>query len=87
MKRNANARRRRPNNSDSNQVPRFNDGVFSALIPEIQRAIAAEGYKTPTPIQEKCIRPLLDGKDILGSAQTGTCLLYTSDAADDLQPV
>jgi len=47
-------------------------GVFSALIPEIQRAVAAEGYVTPTPIQEECISHLLEGRDLLGTAQTGT---------------
>ncbi|MEO0447347.1 MAG: DEAD/DEAH box helicase [Verrucomicrobiota bacterium] len=30
------------------------------------------GYTTPTEIQTKCIPPLLDGRDVLGSAQTGT---------------
>jgi ATP-dependent RNA helicase RhlE len=47
-------------------------GVFTSLRPEIQRAIAAEGYATPTPIQEQSIPHLLDGRDLLGSAQTGT---------------
>jgi ATP-dependent RNA helicase RhlE len=41
-------------------------------MPEIQRALANEGYETPTPIQEQCIQQLLDGRDLLGSAQTGT---------------
>jgi ATP-dependent RNA helicase RhlE len=35
-------------------------------------AIAAMGYKEPTPIQEKAIPLFLDGKDVIGSAQTGT---------------
>ena len=48
------------------------EGVFEALIPEIRRAIAAEGYTSPTPIQEKCIPHLLAGRDIMGTAQTGT---------------
>ena len=47
-------------------------GAFATLIPELQRAVAAEGYVHPTPIQEKCIQHLLDGRDLLGSAQTGT---------------
>jgi ATP-dependent RNA helicase RhlE len=46
--------------------------VFAALIPEIQQAIAMEGYVTPTPIQEQCIPHLLKGRDMLGNAQTGT---------------
>jgi len=36
------------------------------------RAVKAEGYSTPTPIQEKAIPHALAGKDILGVAQTGT---------------
>jgi len=38
----------------------------------ILRAITAEGYTTPTPIQSKSIPSLLEGKDLLGVAQTGT---------------
>ena len=47
-------------------------GAFGNLIPDIQRAVAAEGYETPTPIQEQCIPHLLKGRDLLGTAQTGT---------------
>jgi ATP-dependent RNA helicase RhlE len=42
------------------------------LIEPLQRALAAEGYENPTPIQEKAIPPVLEGRDILGVAQTGT---------------
>lgn len=42
------------------------------LIEPLQRAVAAEGYDTPTPIQAKAIPPLLEGRDVLGCAQTGT---------------
>jgi len=38
----------------------------------IQRALQTEGYKEATPIQEKAIPPLLEGRDLLGCAQTGT---------------
>lgn len=47
-------------------------GVFTLLLPELQRAVSDEGYTTPTPIQEKAIPRLLEGRDILGCAQTGT---------------
>lgn len=50
----------------------FTDGSFSLLIPELQRAVADKKYTTPTPIQEQAIAPLLAGRDLLGSAQTGT---------------
>lgn len=43
-----------------------------SLIPEIQKALASAGYTEPTPIQERAIPPLLEGRDLLGLAQTGT---------------
>lgn len=42
------------------------------LIEPLQRAIDAENYSTPTPIQAQSIPPLLEGRDLLGCAQTGT---------------
>ncbi|NBF40046.1 MAG: DEAD/DEAH box helicase, partial [Spirochaetes bacterium] len=36
------------------------------------RSVAAQGYDTPTEIQARAIPPLLEGKDLLGTAQTGT---------------
>lgn len=47
-------------------------GAFGTLIPELQRAISSEGYTNPTQIQAECIPPVLDGCDVIGSAQTGT---------------
>ncbi len=46
--------------------------VFAALIEPLQRAVAEEGYTTPTPIQQQAIPHLLEGRDLLGCAQTGT---------------
>ncbi len=43
-----------------------------ALIEPIQRALAGEGYVEPTPIQRQAIPHLLEGRDLLGIAQTGT---------------
>lgn len=43
-----------------------------ALVETIQRALAAENYITPTPIQSAAIPPLLEGRDLMGCAQTGT---------------
>ncbi len=48
------------------------NGAFAKLVPELQRALKDCGYKTPSPIQEQCIVPLLEGRDLLGAAQTGT---------------
>ncbi|MBT7954395.1 MAG: DEAD/DEAH box helicase [Rhodospirillaceae bacterium] len=42
------------------------------LAQPILRAVAEEGYSTPTPIQGKSIPPMLEGRDLLGVAQTGT---------------
>ena len=42
------------------------------LIEPILRALTNEGYSKPTPIQEKAIPTLLERKDLLGCAQTGT---------------
>jgi ATP-dependent RNA helicase RhlE len=48
--------------------------TFAALglNESLLRALAGTDYKTPTPIQTKAIPPLLQGKDLLGIAQTGT---------------
>jgi len=42
------------------------------LIEPILSALSAEGYTTPTPIQAQAIPSILQGKDLLGCAQTGT---------------
>lgn len=42
------------------------------LIPPLERALAKEKYTVPTPIQSKSIPGLLQGKDLIGIAQTGT---------------
>jgi len=43
-------------------------GLSDALL----KAITKKGYSTPSPIQQKAIPPILEGKDVLASAQTGT---------------
>ncbi len=42
------------------------------LSEPILKAIQEKGYETPSPIQAKAIPPVLEGKDVLASAQTGT---------------
>ena len=42
------------------------------LSPEVQRAVAEAGYSEPTPIQTRAIPYVLQGRDVLGCAQTGT---------------
>ena len=48
------------------------DSVFDRLDKRLRDAIADIGYTIPTPIQEKAIPPILDGRDLIGCAQTGT---------------
>lgn len=42
------------------------------IIPDIIKALEKENYKIPTPIQEEAIPVVLEGRDLLGCAQTGT---------------
>lgn len=42
------------------------------LHPDVQNAVKDAGYETPTPIQAAAIPAALEGKDVLGIAQTGT---------------
>jgi ATP-dependent RNA helicase RhlE len=42
------------------------------LDPKLLRAVADQGYETMTPIQAKAIPIVLDGRDVMGAAQTGT---------------
>jgi len=51
-----------------------NDITFKdlALAPDVFKVIKEIGYETPTPIQSQSIPPLLEGRDLLGQAQTGT---------------
>ena len=47
----------------------FNELGLSA---ELLRAVEKQGYREATPIQREAIPPILEGRDILASAQTGT---------------
>ncbi len=42
------------------------------LAEPVLRAVKDEGYERPTPIQAAAIPPLVEGKDLIGCAQTGT---------------
>ena len=50
-------------------VRTFND---LPLTPAMRETIARAGYSTPTPIQAQAIGPILEGRDLIGCAQTGT---------------
>lgn len=42
------------------------------LMSELHRAVTDKGYNTPTPIQQQAIPLILEGRDLMGGAQTGT---------------
>ncbi|MBA2713869.1 MAG: DEAD/DEAH box helicase, partial [Rubrobacteraceae bacterium] len=42
------------------------------LSEHVRRAVADQGWKTPTPIQALALPDLLDGEDVVGLAQTGS---------------
>lgn len=42
------------------------------LSQPVLQALDMKGYDTPTPIQAQAIPPVLEGRDLLGIAQTGT---------------
>ncbi len=50
----------------------FEANVFGSLDVRLQHALGERGYAVPTPIQEQAIRPLTEGRDLIGCAQTGT---------------
>ncbi|OHV12836.1 DEAD/DEAH box helicase [Kushneria phosphatilytica] len=55
--------------STSAASPNFGD---MALLPAVLESLDALGYETPSPIQARTIPSLLEGRDLLGQAQTGT---------------
>jgi len=55
--------------SNEAPAPRFSD---LALPESLMQALAAVGYESPSPIQIATIPPLLQGRDVIGQAQTGT---------------
>ncbi len=64
----ASANRRRNNNpAPANPV-----GAFNLLKKDLRQALRSENYQKPTPVQEQCIPLVLEGRDLIGSAQTGT---------------
>ncbi len=54
---------------ESDLLTQFADfGLADSLL----RALQSEGYTSPTPIQTKAVTPVMEGRDLLGIAQTGT---------------
>jgi len=54
---------------ENNPQPTFSE---LNLIPPVLKVLGEVGYETPTPIQAQIIPYVLDGRDVLGQAQTGT---------------
>jgi len=64
-----------PMNDENNIQDATESGISFDQIPlaePILQAVRKAGYEKPSPIQEHAIPPLLEGKDLLGVAQTGT---------------
>ena len=63
-----------PSSHQSTDAPAEPDNAFLALglRTELVATVSALGYEEPTDIQRESIPPLLDGKDVLGQAATGT---------------
>ncbi|AOP53989.1 MAG: DEAD/DEAH box helicase [Brevibacterium aurantiacum] len=55
--------------SDDPTTPKFSE---LGLHPLVLQAVQAQGYETPTPIQAETIPALVEGRDVIGLAQTGT---------------
>jgi ATP-dependent RNA helicase RhlE len=64
----------RPRGSTRTRPVYYNSMLFNdlSLIEPLLRALEAEGYERPTPIQQQAIPPVLAQRDLLGCAQTGT---------------
>jgi ATP-dependent RNA helicase DDX54/DBP10 len=46
--------------------------IHSGLLPDLHRGILKKGYKSATPIQRKTIPLLIEGKDVVAMARTGS---------------
>ena len=55
--------------SDNPTTPKFSE---LGLHPLVLKSVEAQGYETPTPIQAETIPALVEGRDVIGLAQTGT---------------
>jgi ATP-dependent RNA helicase RhlE len=58
--------------ADPKKVPQLTSFTDLKLNPALLKALEGEGYTTPTPIQAQAIPFVMEGRDLLGIAQTGT---------------
>ena len=63
-----------PDTDSSSAQADTDAGDFASLnlAPAVQQVLADVGYETPSPIQAATIPALMEGRDVLGQAQTGT---------------
>ena len=62
-----------PQGQQAQDSPEARSGFDALDLPDALRAaVDALGFTTPSPIQEQAIPPLLEGRDVIGVAQTGT---------------
>jgi ATP-dependent RNA helicase RhlE len=62
----------RPTTLSTSTPPTLSPFAELGLAPALVEAVAAEGYEQPTPIQAQAIPRVLEARDLLGCAQTGT---------------
>ena len=55
-----------------NNIKEYNNFDDLDLNESLLRGIYAYGYEKPSPIQSKCIKPIIDGKDIIAQSQSGS---------------
>lgn len=56
------------------ETPYIPENTFTdfGFAPALEQNILAKGYQNPTPIQDEAIKPLMEGRDLVGLANTGT---------------
>lgn len=60
------------NVEDENNITSYTNWDELDIIPELLRGIYSYGFEKPSPIQSKGIKPMIDGRDIIAQAQSGT---------------
>ena len=60
------------NNNDNDDIKIYSSWDDFGLKEDVHRGVLAYGFEQPTSIQQKAIKPIIDGRDIIGQAQSGT---------------
>lgn len=60
------------NSNMSDQMKTFKQWDDIEMNPKLLRGIYSYGFEKPSPIQQKAVLPMMDGRDIIGQAQSGT---------------